>query len=217
MHADVLKAFQIVDCRSTDKDVLVACRDLFVQSDQFTHAGDIAFEPSEIDAVAHAIYSYIRDPDNVTKREIQFDVPRSPVGISVEYCEYASRFSADLLFQNYSRQFNTPNLADLRRRLMSFLAAILFRYQFCVAEDRAAFPVSVVLDYIDAVGILLKQENRAIERSKALVVTMIALRSLEPRFRAMESRSPSCSKSTWKENDAQNQSCDDFGEEGSSA
>ena len=51
--------------------------------------------------------------------------------------------------------------------LMAFLAGMLIRYRFCVFEDRAAFPVSKILEYFEAKA-LFSTEKRDDELPEAL-------------------------------------------------
>jgi hypothetical protein len=185
MEMHMLKAFQILDSQSTMKDVLEACRQLFMHSDEYNWSIQYPFDSSEVNAVANAMYEYILDPD-VPLREIAFHVSRPLEGKSIEYCEYASKYSGDMLYQNYSIEFSSLDLDDLRRSLKTFLLGIIFRYQFCVDEDRTAFPVSIILHYIDGVRILFSREKRENDLSDALFTTLSALRSLEPRYRMEE-------------------------------
>lgn len=189
MHVQVLQAFRMLEGATARSDVLEACRQLFIYSDEYHHAGQNPFSPSEVDAVANAICEYIEHPDDPALREIIFSVPRPLEGNSIEYCEYASMFSEDMLYQNTSTEFASLDLEDLRRRLKMYLAGILFRYQFCVFEDRAAFPVSMILDYMDAVRILLSREQRETDLPDALWTTLRALESLESRHRMEEEAS----------------------------
>ncbi len=179
MQVQLLAAFQVLDRNASTKDVLEACRQLFIESDQYTHSREQPFDRDEVDAVANAIYGYLLDPDNRADREIVFKVSRQLEGRSIEYCEYASMFSEDMLYQNYSKKFASLDLESLRRALKTFLAGILFRYQFCVNENRAAFPVSEILYYMEAVKTLFLREQREDELSAALWTTLRTLASLD--------------------------------------
>ena len=179
MQAQVLRAFQTVDSQATMDDVLEACRQLFIESDKYCHQLEQPFHPSEVDAVAKGICEYIENPDDPALREITFSVSRPLVGRAIEYCEFASVFSDDMLYQNLSRKFASLSTDGLRLALKRFLVAIFFRYQFCVSEDRAAFPVSMILDYMDAVRILFSREQREDKLSDALWTTLRAIGSLE--------------------------------------
>jgi hypothetical protein len=198
MHVQVLQAFQVLEGATARSDVLEACRQLFMHSDEYYHAGQNPFAPSEVDAVANAICEYIEHPDAPALREIVFNVPRPLEGHSIEYCEYASMFSEDMLYQNTSTEFASLDLEELRRRLKMYLAGILFRYQFCVDEDRAAFPVSMILDYMDGVRILFSREQRETDLSDALWTTLRALGSLEPRHRMERQASKLAARPGWK-------------------
>jgi hypothetical protein len=186
MQMQLLKAFQVLDGQATMSDMLEACRSLFMNSDEYSCAITQPFDSSEIEAVANAIYEYILCPDAPSLREIVFNVKRPLEGKAIEYSEYASMFSEDMLYQNSSTPFSSLALEDLRRALETYLAGILFRYLFCVYEDRAAFPVSMILNYIDNVRILLSKEQRDAELSDVLFTTLDALRSLEPRYKMEE-------------------------------
>ena len=54
-------------------------------------------------------------------------------------------FSEEMLDQNCYPELASLTLEDIRSYLKTFLVGILFRYAFCVDQDRAAFPVSVIL------------------------------------------------------------------------
>jgi hypothetical protein len=168
------------------EDVLDAYRQLFIHSDEYSVSFENPFDSSEVDAVAKAMYEYILNPDDPAIREIVFRVPRRLEGPSIEYCEYASMFSEDMLYQNCSTKFATLDTEELRRALKTFLAGILYRYHFCVDQDRAAFPISFVLDYMDNVKILFSREQREHELPSALLVTLRALGSLDPVCRMKE-------------------------------
>ncbi len=183
MQPEILDAFQVLDVRATRKDVFQSCRDLFISSDEYTHALPHPFTSSEVDAVANAICEYIANPDAPVLREIVFTTSRPLEGGAIEYCEYASMFSEDMLYQTDSTQLMSLDGGNLLAALKTYLVGILFRYQFCVYEDRAAFPVSKLLDYMDGVRMLLQREQREAEWSDALWITLRALRSLEPAFR----------------------------------
>jgi hypothetical protein len=187
MQEQLLKAFQVLDCQAGMEDMLEACRSLFTHSDEY-HLTQCPFDRSEVDAVANAIYEYILYPDAPSHREIVFNVHRQLEGRSIEYYEYGSRFSEDMLYQNFSPPFTSLDLEDLRLALKTFLVGILFRYQVCVDDNW--FPVSVILNYIDAVRILLSREQRDSELGEALFATLAALRSLEPRYRTEEEATP---------------------------
>jgi hypothetical protein len=183
MRIQVLQAFQVLDSAMTWSDVLEACRQLFMHSDEYCVAVQYPFVSAEVDAVAKAIFEYIQNPDYPVLREIVFQVPRALEGRSIEICEYASMFSDDMLHQNGSMDFASLDLEDLRRRLKMYLAGILFRYQFCVSEDRAAFPISKIIDYMNGVKVLFSREQREAELHDALWTTLGALDSLEPHHR----------------------------------
>ena len=184
MNVCIMRAFQALDRQVTIPDVREACKQLFLRSDEYSHAGQFPFSASEVDAVGSAIYDYIADPTEPL-REIVFDVPRILEGKSIEYNEYASMFSEDMLYDSYSER-TSPDAEQARASLKRFLAAILFRYQFCVTTSRAAFPVSVLLDYMDDVRLMLSREGREGDWPDALWRTLDALRSLEPRYRARQ-------------------------------
>ncbi|MDX1964171.1 MAG: hypothetical protein SFX18_13540 [Pirellulales bacterium] len=186
MRDQVLQAFQVLEGATTWSDVLEACRQLFMHSDEYHHAGQNPFVPAEVDAVGKAILEYIENPDYPVLREIVFQVPRPLEGSSIEINEYASIFSDDMLYQNGSIEFASLDLEYLRSRLKIYLVGILFRYQFCISEDRAAFPVSKILDYMDGVKVLFSQEQRDAELHDALWTTLKALDSLEPHHRIEE-------------------------------
>jgi hypothetical protein len=182
MQAEVLAAFQVLDRHASREDVLEACRRLFIESDECIHALQRPFDRDEVDAVANAIWEYILDGGLQTCRDIVFKAPRTLEGNCIEVCEYASMFSEAMLTQNSSKRLACLDLGDLRRGLMTFLVGILFRYQFCVSQDRAAFPVSKILEYMDGVRILFAGERREGELSDALWTTLQVLGSLEPRY-----------------------------------
>ncbi len=182
IKVELLKAFQVLNRQATTADILEACKSLFLHSDEY-HLVQHPFAPSEVDAVANAIYEYILCPDAPSLREIKFSVERPVEGKSIDYSEYASTFSEDMLYQNASTPFASLGLEELRLALETFLVGVFFRYAFCVDQDRASFPVSKILDYIDAVAILLSREQRDRELGDALFTTLTALRSLEPGYR----------------------------------
>jgi len=182
MWNDIVPAMQVVDKQATEHDMFDACKRLFTRSDLYTHSLQDPFARCEVNAVANAIWEYIREPDSPAIREIRFRVSRPLLGKSIECCEFASSFSEDLLYDNYSVQFTSLSGDELRSSLKVFFVAILFRYRFCVDEDRAAFPVSVVLDYLGCVEILLSRERREGDLTNALWRTLKALRSLEPQW-----------------------------------
>lgn len=184
MQAQLLKAFQALDSHATMTDMREACRCLFLHSDEYQLV-QVPFDPSEVDAVSRAIFEYILDPD-ICLREIKFNRNRSRLGRAVEYCEYASMFSEDMLYQNCSPDFASMDVKDLRHNLKTFLVGIFYRYAYCVDSDRAAFPVSMILEYIGAVKILLSKEQRDENLSDALFATLEALRALEPQRRLEE-------------------------------
>lgn len=140
MELGLLAAFQALDRHSTTKDIKDACRQLFLQSDEYCLAGSYPFDAVEIEEVANAIYDYIECPDRHPPREIRFNISRPLEGETIEYCEYASRFSESMLYQNVGANLTSLELHDVRARLKVFLVGILFRYQFCVTEDRTDFP-----------------------------------------------------------------------------
>jgi len=184
MQAQLLKAFQVLDSQATVEDMRKACRNLFLKSDEYQLA-EPPFDCSEVYSVAHAIFEYIQCPDSPSLREIVFSVERQLEGKAIEYSEYAAHYSEDMLYQNRKDELPLDH-NGLLCYLKTFLVAILFRYQFCVDEDRAAFPVSIILYYIDAVRILFSREQRDSELGDALFKTLEALRSLEPRYRLEE-------------------------------
>lgn len=180
MQAKVLEAIQILDSAATAEDLHEACRSLFVESDLCTHSSSHPYDPSEVDAVANAISGYIENPDYAGPlREIIFRVSRPLAGASIEHCEFASIFSEDMLYQNLSTDFTSFDTDTLRRHLKTFLIGILFRYTFRVYEDRAAFPISMLLNYMDGVRELLSREPRESDLSRALWTTLAALASVE--------------------------------------
>jgi predicted HicB family RNase H-like nuclease len=178
MHVQLLEAFKVLDSGATMESILEACSQLFVESDEYNMSLEHRFDSSEVEAVANAIYEYIANPA-VALREIAFKVSRPLEGEAIEYGEYASMFSGDMLNQNLSREFASLNLDDLRSALKTFLVGILFRYRFCVFEDRAAFPSSMILRYMDSVRVLLSREQREGELSDVLWTTLRALASLD--------------------------------------
>jgi hypothetical protein len=179
MQTQLLKAFQVLDNKATMNDMLEACRRLFINSDEYNLSRH-PFDNSEVEAVANAIYEYILCASDPSLREIAFNIDRPLEGYSIEYSEYASMFSEDMLYDNSNTDFAPLSLEDIRCYLKTFLAGILFRYAFCVDQDRAAFPVSVILYYIDKVKILLSMEQREGELCDALFITLDALRYLDP-------------------------------------
>jgi hypothetical protein len=126
MQAQLLDAFKVLDSRATPRDMLEACRYLFIHSDEYQLARH-PFDQTEVDAVARAIYEYILFPDAPSIREIVFTVDRPIEGKAIEYSEYASRFSGDMLSQSFSREVALLGLEDLRCRLKAFLVGMLFR------------------------------------------------------------------------------------------
>ncbi len=182
MVAQLLLAMHVLDRHSSTEDVIAACRQLFVKSDLYVHSAQSPYTLSETNTVARAIFEYIVTHEDGALREIRFETPHVLVGTAIEYCEYASRFSEDMLYQNYSTKLSSLSIEDLRSALKRFLMAILFRYRFCIEEDRAAFPVSAILNYMHGVEILLSREGREKAISDALWSLLRTLRSLEPRY-----------------------------------
>jgi hypothetical protein len=185
----LLEAFRVIDPSATMAGIRDACRQLFLSSDEFAHAGDYPFESSDIGAVADAIFDYIQGPYNVNSHEIVFSACRPLEGRTIDYCEYASMFSLDMLYQNLGVDCHSLSHAKLRDHLKTFLAGIAFRYQFCVFEDRAAFPVSIILKYVEAVRVLLLREQREEDLCRVLFVTLKALSDMEPAAGIGSSRS----------------------------
>lgn len=177
---EILKAFQALNSQATIADIIDACRRLFVESDESRHASRHAFAQSEIDAIATLIYEYVRDPRASADREVVFKMSRPLEGASMDYYEYARIFSEDMLYQNYLKSWSSTfaELDDLRRALQTFLLGILFRYQFCVDED-AAFPIPMLLNYMEGVKVLFAQEQREEEVNNVLWTTLKVLGSLE--------------------------------------
>jgi hypothetical protein len=180
MHQKLLRAFQILDQRATMDDVLSACRNLFLHSDEY-HVARHPFEHSEVETVAKAIYEFILDPGSTLNRKIEFNANRPLEGKSIGYYKYASMFSEDMLYQNLSPPVESLDLEALRLALETFLVGLFFRYQACI--DARWFPVSLVLDYIDVVEVLLSRERRDSDFRDAVLATLDAFRSLEPRYR----------------------------------
>ena len=187
MQLDALNAFRALDAHATMQDMLEACRDLFMHSTEHSCATPCPFDRSEVDAVANAILEYIvGDPLTPAIREIVFSITRPLEGKSIEYTEYASMFSSDMLFESASVNSDSLDTEGLRRDLKKYCVAILFRYSFCAAQTSALFPVSVILDYLDNVKILLTREGRAMELPDVVLTTLRALRSLETEYRGRD-------------------------------
>jgi hypothetical protein len=178
MQEEILRAFTVLDSAATKDGVLEACKMLFTESDEFTHSHN-PFSESEVESVAKAIYEYIEKPFGPEVRQIFFLDERRPEGKAIEFSEYASRFSDDMLYQNCTTQFSSMSVTDLRRYLKVFLIALLFRYAFC-ADGDAVFRISKLLEYFDGLKVLLAKEERERDLSEAVLTTLIALRSVEP-------------------------------------
>lgn len=178
----IVEAFRVLDSTATTDDILVACRQLFMDSDECHCAQPKPFDASEVDAVAKALYGYILDPDAAGPREIVFSFHRPLEGKSIELNEYVSWFSEDMMYQGSHMNDRAVGGDDRRRGLMAFLAGMLIRYRFCVFEDRAAFPVSKILEYFEGAKALFSTEKRDDELPEALLATLRALRSLEPSY-----------------------------------
>ena len=183
MQLELLKAFQVLDSQATMECVREACKQLFLHSDEYQLAGENPFNASEVEVVSNAIYEYITSANDPVCREIVFDVARKLEGKSIEYDEYASMFSEDMLFESRPRELKSCSLEELRCALKVFLVGILFRYRFCDNSGKALFPVSIILDYNDAIRVLLSREQRDHEWPEALLTTLSALRSLEWTYR----------------------------------
>ncbi len=186
MMEKLLSAIRVLDQQATQEDLLEACRRLFIHSDEYTVAMySHPYDRSEVDAVANAIFEFITTRDKLDSyREIRFRVSRPLVGQAIEYNEFASRFSEDMLYQNWSEDSASLSLGDLRQALKTSLVGILFRYRYCVSSDLAAFPVSIILRYMMNVKVLLSREQRERDWADALWTTLEALGSLE--LRAMD-------------------------------
>lgn len=184
---EVLRAMQILDPQATRTDLLESCRRLFKESDLFllyNSDSNEKFGPDEVDMIAKAILLYIENPNLDWKgHSIVFSVHREQVGLlmgeSVDYGEFASIFSEDMLFQSSSKKWTSFDLDDLRHHLQMFLIAILYRYRFCVTGDMHAFPISWIFSYMEGVKELLSRGQRESDTSAALEMTLKALVYLE--------------------------------------
>ena len=177
----VQKAFRILDSTCTFVSICDTCCQLFQHSDQYICAQP-PFSTTDVRTIGRAIAEYIVMPDLSQMREVAFEGARTLVGHEIDIDEYASMFSSDMLFQNLSVKFHLLDHSDLISKLKIFLAAILFRYSFCVRENRAAFPVSVLIEYFNAGERLLKQESRQDRYNEFVAVTLEAMRECEPRM-----------------------------------
>ena len=171
MNTGLLRAFQVLDRTATMEDVLDARRQLFIESDEYNVSLRHPFDSSEVDGVANAILEYILNPgDPIVKSYSVFRRrSRRTLHRILRVCgDVFGRYVVSELFERIciARSRGFPGT------LKTFLVGILFRYQFCVDEDLAAFPVSVILDYMDAVRILLLREQRESDLSDALWTTL---------------------------------------------
>ena len=75
MQLQLLKVFQVLDSKATMKDMLEACRNIFINSDEY-NITRYPFNNSEVDTVANAIYEYILHTADPSLREIEFNIER---------------------------------------------------------------------------------------------------------------------------------------------
>jgi hypothetical protein len=178
MRPEILKAYQVLARSATVDDIRDACRQLFLESDLFKCART-PYEPSEVEEVTDAIFEYIQYIDDDATKELFIPLPGNGKKCAIETHEFASQSSSDLLLQNLSWKFASLDQESLRSHLKRFFVAIIFRYRFCASQDLAAFRVSILLEYIEAVRILLKIENREQDHAESLLETLQAMASVE--------------------------------------
>ena len=154
-----------------------------MNSDEYNCTISNPYDSSEVETVAKAIYEYILEPDAPELREIVLNGDCELKWRSIDYNTFAEMHSENMLYLNPSKEFVSLNHEDLRCYLKRFFVGILFRYAYCVQSDLAAFEVSFILEYIEGVSVLFSKEHREDELYNALLTTLRALHSLEPRYR----------------------------------
>lgn len=177
----VVRAFQILDEHATLGTVKTACSQLFRGSELCGNAILEPFTQGECNAIADAIFQYVVDPTEVVHCNIEFVHSRDLLGESIGCQEFAARFSAEFLYQRFSAPYKVLSREDGIDALKVFLAAILFRYRYCVFSDAEVFHISAFIEYVEAVRAvfsdgLLESESRT---QAALWNTLAALWSME--------------------------------------
>jgi hypothetical protein len=84
-----------------------------------------------------------------------------------------------MLSQNLSVKFAELGAQELRLKLKAFFSALCFRYRFCISSDSRAFPVSIVIDYVNAASCLFSAEQRRVQTPRVMEATLLALEALE--------------------------------------
>jgi hypothetical protein len=171
MTESLLRAFRVLDSKVTFDDMLETARRLFIESDPYTHA-DCEFLRSEVDAIANAILEYTTSPELSERKVISFQKYHAILGSSIEYGDYASICSEELLVHYSTKKLHALKLDDLRKTLKQLLLAMCYRYTTCVQCDHAVFPLSVLLTYMNGVRTLFSRNQEGGDLSEALWTTL---------------------------------------------
>lgn len=180
----LLEAFRVLNRNATVDTIRGACRHLIRGSDLY-NCGAPRFSDNELNSMADAVFWFLTSASvndvayTYASREIRFEQPHALVGNSIEYHDFASMISEELLFLNYSEKVESLSAENQLPAIEAFAAAICFRYKFCVLSEKHVFPVSKVLDYVTATGLLSSELKSATRKWKTLETTMYALQSLE--------------------------------------
>ena len=173
----IKKVIGVIDRIPSEAKMIEICRGILRESTLF-HACKIEcpFNDQEEIRISTMMSQFILTPSNDLQGEIVFDHHREIFGTSIEYHEFASMFSRDFLYQNYSG--NPTEMDDVRfgKFMNSYFVSILFRYKFCFSQYEF-FQFSFITRFLDVLFSRKKLFDHSYESMLLLIVS--ALTDLE--------------------------------------
>jgi hypothetical protein len=137
------------------------------------------YSEKDRDAIAEAIFLYITQPFERSMRVIKLEKRRLIIGKEIEYGEFASQFSSDMIFENWKISDDLQEPSERLKKLNACFTALCFRYRWCVASDLGVFYISYLNQFIFTANEFLPTENRDTQSLKLERTVLRALQSLE--------------------------------------
>jgi len=174
----LVEAFRVLDAKATIEDLKAACRALVIDSDMYYCALPQPLSSVEVSAVVDGMFRCITESHVGGIREITFEIARPVLGKSIDCLELASNYSLEMLFQAAVVKYEVLDAEEAVAKLKAFLAAIHYRYRYCVIAEEL-FPISIILDFAQAAVAVRNAAHRTCDLSQVLYVVLQSLKSLE--------------------------------------